>query len=146
MNTSIINLINFLICSVIYISGMFYSGISYSLDSNALNKTSIGVQNTTHFKVFYKSRIDPLPLNKIHSWVVHLDTIEGQPVEKAKISVYGGMPAHKHGLPTQPAVRELGGGDYLVEGLKFSMNGDWEIWLNIRVMGVTDKVKFEIDL
>jgi len=145
MNTVKINLLKLLLCSVICVSGICYSAFCYSLNSNVSNGAPVSTQQTAHFKVFYKSRIDPLPLNKIHSWVLHVNTLDGKPVEKAKISVYGGMPVHKHGLPTQPAVRELGGGDYLVEGLKFSMNGGWEIWFNIRAEGIVDKVKFEIN-
>jgi len=120
--------------------------LCFSFNGNASNQT----QNTTttidstHYRVSYKSRVEPLPLNQIHSWVLHIDTLDGKPVEKARVSVYGGMPAHKHGLPTEPVVTELSKGDYLVEGLKFSMNGGWEIWFHIRAGNVSDKVKFDI--
>ena len=56
------------------------------------------------------------------------------------------MPAHKHGLPTEPVVTEIGTGDYLVEGIKFSMSGKWEIWFNIRAGEITEKVKFNVEL
>ena len=98
-----------------------------------------------HFRVSDKSKIEPLPLNQIHSWVLHVTTLDGKPVEKAMISVYGGMPAHRHGLPTQPKVTEMADGDYLVEGIKFSMTGMWEMWFNIQVDGVADKTKFVIN-
>jgi len=101
--------------------------------------------DSAHFRVSYKSKTEPLPLNQIHSWTLQVDTLEGKPVEKAVILVFGGMPAHRHGLPTQPRVTEIGGGEYLVEGLKFSMTGLWEIWFNIQADGVTDKTKFVIN-
>ena len=42
------------------------------------------------------------------------------------------MPQHGHGLPTRPQVtRELADGTYLIEGMKFSMTGWWEIKLAI---------------
>ena len=117
----------------------------FSFNANASNQvTNTTTIDSTHYRVSFKSRVEPLPLNKIHSWVLHIDTLDGKPVEKARVSVYGGMPAHKHGLPTEPVVSELSRGDYLVEGLKFSMSGDWEIWFNIRTGNITDKVKFKI--
>ena len=58
-------------------------------------------------------------------------------------AVSGGMPAHDHGLPSRPRVtRALGDGAYLLEGLKFHMNGRWEVRLDIEVGGNTDAVVF----
>jgi len=117
-----------------------YSEITDESQDVATKKESI------HYRVSYKSKVEPVPLNRIHSWVLHVEALDGKPVEKARIGVYGGMPKHKHGLPTQPAISELGKGDYLVEGLKFSMKGWWQMWFNIRAGKVTDKVKFNIKL
>lgn len=132
----------------LYLTGVFLlTGLCFAAEAGAgdelqnLATTSDG----THFRVSYKSKVEPLPLNRIHSWVLHVDTLDGKPVEKAAISVYGGMPAHKHGLPTQPEVTEIGNGDYLVEGLKFSMTGMWHMWFNIRAGEVIDKTKFIIN-
>jgi hypothetical protein len=99
-----------------------------------------------NFRVSYISKIVPLPLNRIHSWMLHVETLDSKPVEKADIAVYGGMPTHKHGLPTEPVVTEIGEGDYQVAGIKFSMNGRWQLWFNIRAGGVTEKIKFDIEL
>jgi len=68
----------------------------------------------------------------MHSWILRLETLDGQPVRNAEITVAGGMPKHNHGLPTAPQVtRELGNGDYLVEGIKFQMAGwyNYFIWV-----------------
>ena len=97
------------------------------------------------FKVSYESQVEPLPLNRIHSWVLHVETADAKPVENASIKVDGGMPAHNHGLPTQPVVSEIGNGNYLVEGLKFSMTGHWEMWFEIQAAGTIEKKKFDID-
>jgi len=139
------NKIKYGLINILFISEMFYSGLCFSLNNNAVKDEPVTTQQTAHFLVTYQSRTQPLPLNQIHNWVLHVDTLDGNAVEKARISVYGGMPAHKHGLPTQPAVSELGNGDYLVEGIKFSMHGGWEMWFNIRQGNITDKVKFEIN-
>jgi len=82
-------------------------------------------------------------INQIHSWTVNVATPAGVPVQGARISVDGGMPQHGHGLPTRPRVtRELGNGDYLMEGMKFSMTGWWEIKLGIEAAGAADRVTF----
>jgi hypothetical protein len=75
---------------------------------------------------------DPNRINQMQSWEAHVTTTDGQPVSGARIEVGGGMPQHRHGLPTQPAVtRELDGGRYIIGGVKFSMTGWWELKLKI---------------
>ena len=106
---------------------------------------TFAAEGQERFKVSYKSQVEPLPLNRIHSWVLHVETADARPVENAKIRVDGGMPAHNHGLPTQPVVSEIGNGDYLVQGLKFSMTGHWEMWFEIQADGTIEKTKFDVD-
>ncbi len=101
--------------------------------------------NQEKFIVTYKSQVEPMPLNRIHSWRMRVETTDGMPVTGADIRVDGGMPAHGHGLPTQPVVREIGEGNYLVEGLKFSMTGYWEMWFEIKAGGISEKKKFALD-
>ncbi|TFW33198.1 FixH family protein [Massilia horti] len=83
------------------------------------------------------------PLFKMHAWEVRVTSAAGQPLDGLKISVDGGMPQHGHGLPTQPKVtRQLGDGRYLVEGMKFSMPGWWEIKYKIDGAAGEDNVTF----
>jgi hypothetical protein len=85
----------------------------------------------------------PPAINQMHSWQIKLASPTGQPVSHAHISVDGGMPQHGHGLPTQPQVtKELADGTYLLEGMKFSMTGWWEIKLRIDGSSGIDKVTF----
>lgn len=93
------------------------------------------------FRLRYQPETGTIPLNKMHAWTVHIETAAGDPVDDARIVVEGGMPAHNHGLPTQPRqTRSLGNGDYLVEGLRFHMAGAWEMRLEIRAGGRADTV------
>ena len=108
--------------------------------------TAIAISENLHFQVSYKTDQEPIPLNQIHKWIVHVENVNGDPVEKAVISISGGMPAHNHGLPTIPIATEIGEGDYLVEGVKFSMTGSWEMWFYIQTDTVVDRVKFELKL
>jgi major membrane immunogen (membrane-anchored lipoprotein) len=93
------------------------------------------------FDVTYESELEPLQINVLHSWIVHLEDADGMPVLGAKIEADGGMPEHDHGLPTRPRItQELGDGDYRLEGLRFHMRGDWEVVLTITVDAKTDVV------
>lgn len=83
-------------------------------------------------RVTYSPLAGPLEINRIHSWVLHVESADGVPIENAKIEVIGGMPEHDHGLPTQPRVTdELGNGDYRLDGVRFHMRGYWEITVTV---------------
>ena len=82
-------------------------------------------------------------INQIHAWQIKLSSPDGAPVRNARIAVDGGMPQHGHGLPTRPQVtREVAEGTYLMEGMKFSMTGWWEIKLAIQATEGSDTVVF----
>jgi hypothetical protein len=112
------------------------------LDTSATRLSEQGV-----FQVSYTSQIDPVPVNQMHTWTVHVESGDGQPLDQAEITVAGGMPQHGHGLPTKPQVTQnLGGGDYLAEGLRFNMPGWWEVTFNITAGGQNDSVTFNLVL
>lgn len=98
------------------------------------------------YRVSYASSITPVPLLAGHAWTVTIADVDGRPVDDARLTVLGGMPAHSHGLPTTPAVRALGGGRYLVEGLKFHMPGAWVVAFRINGRAGIDSVSFALDL
>ncbi len=91
------------------------------------------------YKVSYSSKVLPIPINQIHQWVLHIETADGEPVSDANLELQGGMPLHDHGLPTNPVATEyLGEGNYLIEGVRFHMMGDWEITLEISQGNITE--------
>jgi hypothetical protein len=95
------------------------------------------------FVVTLEPPATPPAINQIHSWQVKLRAPDGAPVTHARIAIDGGMPQHGHGLPTRPRVtRELAEGTYLLEGMKFSMPGWWEIKLAIAADEETDNITF----
>lgn len=90
---------------------------------------------------------EPVPINTLHRWTLHLETPDGRPIENATVTVDGDMPQHGHGMPTQPQVTEyLGNGDYLIEGMKFQMNGWWVVDFTIDNAGERDTVRFNLVL
>lgn len=90
----------------------------------------------------------PPPVGELHTWVLHLEDTSGTPIEGAIISVDGDMPAHGHGLPTQPQVTDdLGDGDYLVEGMEFQMGGEWYVEFTITTPEIDrDTLRFDFEL
>jgi len=82
-------------------------------------------------------------INQIHAWQIRVSSPDGTPVRNARIAVDGGMPQHGHGLPTRPQVtREVADGTYVMEGMKFSMTGWWEIKLAIQSAQGADTAVF----
>jgi hypothetical protein len=122
--------------------GMAMDEVPEDLDTSTTRMTDQSV-----FQVSVSSNLEPPEINEIHSWTIHIETPDGQVVENAQITVDGGMPQHNHGFPTVPEVtEELGGGDYLLEGVRFNMAGWWELKLGISAGDQTDDVTFNLVL
>jgi hypothetical protein len=100
-----------------------------------------------YFTVTFRSELQPLAINRIHSWVLHVEDSDGNPITDAEIEIKGGMPEHNHGLPTAPQVNETSkAGDYKAEGMRFHMRGYWEIRIQIDVGDQRDSVMIPLDL
>ena len=99
------------------------------------------------FVVSFETELDPIGINRIHNWVLSIRTANDEPVQSAELTVVGGMPLHNHGLPTRPRVTEnLGDGRYRLEGMRFHMNGQWEVSVTITADGNSDTVIIVLDL
>ena len=97
--------------------------------------------------VTFNSEINPLLINQMHNWTLHLQDKNGMPVSNAFITLSGGMPVHNHGFPTNPVMtKDLGSGDYRIEGIRFHMQGDWVINLVISTVDTMDTVLISITL
>ena len=100
-----------------------------------------------HFTVSFESELQPLTINKIHSWILHVADSDGNAISNAQLVVTGGMPEHNHGLPTSPAVTApLDDGNYKVEGMRFHMRGYWEIRVSIDTGTEHDDVTITLSL
>jgi hypothetical protein len=99
-----------------------------------------------HFAVSYESQLEPIAINQIHSWTLHITNNDGQAVNNAVVTIVGGMPEHNHGLATEPTIEAIGNGSYLLQGLRFHMMGYWELELTIVVGNVSDKVMIPLEL
>jgi len=68
-----------------------------------------------------------------------------QSLEHLKILIGGGMPAHSHGLPTEPIINwSHASKTYLIKGLKFSMPGKWVLhfYIDDKENNIKDVVSF----
>jgi hypothetical protein len=108
-------------------------------------RTRVSAQGLYHGT--YTPSLDSIPINQLHSWELHLETADGQPVDAAKITVHGDMPGHGHGLPTTPIVSQHGDqGAYIIEGMKFQMPGWWYVEFDVEAGGHHDTVRFDFVL
>lgn len=123
----------------------------FTLSLPSVAQNQVQLQNTPlsskHFQITLSSQLDPIAINQIHRWVIHLEDQNGNAVEDAGITLIGGMPEHDHGLPTAPRVTQyLGNGDYLIEGMKFHMAGRWQIDFVVTALGHRDSFSYELTL
>ncbi|HJR79409.1 MAG TPA: FixH family protein [Anaerolineales bacterium] len=134
--------------ALVYFAGMnlMMARMNSNLPSE-LDYSTMRNSNNDLYRVSYHASTDSVPVNQMHQWTLHVETLDGQPVENAAITVDGDMPQHGHGLPTRPQVTQyLGNGDYLVEGVKFQMGGWWVMDFTITAAGQTDVVRFNMVL
>lgn len=116
------------ISAAVLLAGMFAAGLVLADGTSP----DVWVSDAGHFQVRYESDIEPIVINRIHSWILDVRLADGSPVDNASIKVSGGMPMHDHGLPTEPrAEKYLGGGRYRLAGLRFHMGGYWELRVSI---------------
>jgi hypothetical protein len=134
-----------IVLMLVVVAGALIAYMNYvpeGLDYSTTRSTEQGL-----YVVRYTAEVNPVPVNQMLTWTLHVETADGQPVENATIAVDGDMPQHGHGLPTRPQVtRYLGNGDYLVEGLKFHMPGWWVMDFVITADGQSDQVRFNMAL
>lgn len=109
----------------------------------ATDLTQTRTSNGGLYMVSIEPEAGEIAQGSLHAWIVTLKTPDGKPVDGAKITVGGGMPAHNHGLPTDPEMTaELGDGRYRVDGVKFSMSGRWELRFAIEAAPGSDRATF----
>lgn len=131
----------FTVASAALLTGCMHSAPS-DLDFSRTRASEHGI---------YRAQImpegDSIPQGKLQKWTLHLDAANGAPVSAASVAIDGGMPQHGHGLPTKPRVtRDLGNGNYLVEGMKFNMGGWWVVKFRVDSEVGNDTLVFNLNL
>lgn len=62
------------------------------------------------------------------------------------VKVDADMPAHQHGMNTQPELIEVGALKYRVEGMLFHMSGKWVIMVDVTRDGKTERASFPVQV
>ncbi len=117
--------------------------------ANAADTVSPDLTGTTAkgLQVEIYSELSPLQINQIHSWHLRLLDSEGNALLVDDLEVNGGMLEHDHGLPTQPQVTSLlENGDYLLEGVRFHMQGLWQLLIEFQHNGAAESATIEFIL
>ena len=136
------NLVTLAVVSAATHTGCMHMAAPSNLDYGRTRSSEHGL-----YRAAIKPEGDSIPQGKLQKWTLHLDAANGTPVSAAKVAVDGGMPQHGHGLPTKPRVtRELGNGDYLVEGMKFNMGGWWVVKFRVNSAVGADSLVFNLSL
>lgn len=114
-------------------------------DANLQKQTKTSQQGL--FMVTLEPEGGRIKLGEMHPWLLTLKTAAGKPVEYAAIDISGGMPQHRHGLPSSPQASDyLGQGRYRIEGLKFTMDGWWQLRVAVSAAAGTDTAIFNVVL
>jgi hypothetical protein len=78
---------------------------------------------------------------------VEIRTVADAPVEGALLELESRMPDDESvSVARSPAIQEIGGGLYRVEGLRFHSRGWWNLKLQISTRGMTDSLAFNLVL
>ena len=111
---------------------------------------SFAQSNTASGEVLVLSmeqRNEPIPINRMLSFRFSLTNRNGAAITNAEFAVSGGMPQHDHGMPTNPRVSPTqNSGEYLLQGVKFHMPGDWVLSFSVVAGDVRETLELTLHL
>ena len=71
---------------------------------------------------------------------VALTDLAGQPVPNAALKIDATMPAHGHGMMTDPELKQTAPARWHAEGLKLHMHGAWQFEVKVEAGGVKERL------
>lgn len=94
---------------------------------------------------FIQTETDPttIPFNEyfsVHVQVFEDDTLE-KTLEDITVSVNATMPTHGHGMNEDPTISASENGIFIAEGLKWHMEGEWELTVYVD----NESIAFAVD-
>jgi len=97
------------------------------------------------YQVNVEFETDPVTVGMNALTLKILEEDSGKPVrDSLKIEIVPWMPLHEHGDTHMPEIRALGGGTFHVEGLNFTMPGDWEVYIRMDSGGNEDTAVVDV--
>lgn len=88
---------------------------------------------------------DRMPFNEHFSLEVRVER-EGAPVTGAQVFARADMPAHGHGMKTEPRTVEIGDGAYRVDGMLLHMTGHWVLSIDVVADGTAHSADFDLQV
>jgi hypothetical protein len=135
-----------LIPALLLVAGGIAYAATRSTPPTDLDYSLSHLSEAGHYQVTLAPSIDPVPVGKMHAWLVDVTDASGEPVD-ADIVVDGGMPQHGHGLPTVPGVTGKDHhGRHIVGGIRFNMPGWWVLKIKIDGAAGSDTAVFNLAL
>jgi hypothetical protein len=123
--------------------GLLLAGCGGSTDNNSWHKQQ--TSDSGRYQARLECATAPL-VGAFQECSLHLDSPQALPAD-LQIAVDGGMPAHGHGLPTAPQAIATGKpGEFRIDGLKYSMSGEWVLGFLLQSGSTQDKVVFQFTL
>ena len=130
---------NFLLSSIVFVSGLF-----------GLDAFAAGPANSPNAPLVCPLRLKKAQMCLAYQWLQPLKTraplslelrfagplndgekaVPVEPIDKPYVFLL--MPSMGHGSPMQPRIEKSGPGTYRVHNLLFSMPGEWEIHFQLR--------------
>jgi len=138
---------NVLILSFLLSMVSSFSVAASETEKHVADVTWDAISNNRGFVGVLHAEGHPIQLGTFLQWKLQIKDRDGKPMENVRIGVSGGMKGHRHGLPSQPIVKKHSAeGWYLVDGLKFSMAGKWQLNFVIQQGSVRDVLEIPIEL
>lgn len=109
---------------------------------------STRISESGRFSVLLEPVNPPAPVNEIHNWrLLITDRDNGSVFQPELVQIDGGMEHHGHGLPTQPQATEYDPSmGTIISGVKFTMNGLWQLNILFHDGSSWDTVKFQVSV
>jgi tripartite motif-containing protein 71 len=131
--------------------GMFGIGEGYTPPLTALkaevekNNSRDELSNGGNYLVHYDLLDGTIELNKPFSMLLTIRTTSGASLAKdVSLSVSATMPAHYHGMSTEPRVTRQSDGRWKVEGMLLHMQGAWQVNFDISEKKAVERAQIDL--
>ncbi len=99
------------------------------------------------YLITLRPRDNRYEIGTLQAWVASITDADGNLFTPNALYFDGGMPGHGHGLPSAPQfTRHLGGADYLLEGVRLNMPGDWRFVVSVGGPAGIDSAVFNLNI
>lgn len=116
------------------------------------DQTMSGESEGGDFYIVITPEPNPIPFQELFELDVQVyeDADRESPAEGVELDqLRAEMPAHDHGMNNEPTIEKTGEGEFLVEGMRFHMQGDgedghWVVEAVLNQNGTIDRAKFDV--